>query len=42
MLGSNNGTAKETTAQLSEAAGQRAALIGALELRPVESPGTLH
>jgi hypothetical protein len=42
MLGSNNGTAKEATAQLAEAAGQRAALIGALELRPVESPARLH
>ena len=42
MLGSNNGTAKEATAQLAAAAGQRAAMIGALELRPVESPARLH
>jgi hypothetical protein len=42
MLGSNNSTAKEAGSQLAEAAGRRAALIGALELRPVASPATLH
>jgi hypothetical protein len=41
-LGSNASTAKEATAQLAEAAGRRAALIGSLELRAVESSATLH
>jgi len=42
MLGSNNSTAKEAAAQLAHAEGQRAALIGAIELRVIESPPTLH
>jgi len=41
-LGSNNSTAKQTAAQLAQAEGQRAALIGAIELRVIESPPTLH
>ena len=41
-LGSNNSTAKEAAAQLAQAEAQRAALIGAIELRVVESPPTLH
>jgi hypothetical protein len=40
-LGSNNATAKEAQAQLAEAEFNRAALIGEIELRVVESP-TLH
>jgi hypothetical protein len=41
-LGSNNSTAKEAAAQLAQAEAQRAALIGAIELRVVESPPTVH
>jgi hypothetical protein len=41
-FGSNNSTAKEAAAQLAQAEGQRAALIGAIELRVVEGPPTLH
>src|SRR6476469_1450741 len=41
-LGSNNSTAKEAAAQLARAEAQRAALIGAIELRVIESPATLH
>jgi len=41
-LGSNNSTAKETEALLAEAAAERAALIGRIELRLVENPATLH
>jgi hypothetical protein len=42
MLGSNNATAKETAAELAEASAARAALIGSIELRLVDSPATLH
>jgi hypothetical protein len=42
MLGSNNSTAKEAAAQLGQAEAQRAARIGAIELRVVDSPPTLH
>jgi hypothetical protein len=41
-LGSNNATAKEAQAQLTAAEAERAALIGAIDLRVVESPVTLH
>src|SRR3569833_4343306 len=41
-LGSNNSTAKQTAAQLAQAESQRAALIGAIELRVIDSPPTLH
>ena len=41
-LGSNNSTAKQTAAQLAQAERQRAALIGASELRVIDSPPTLH
>ena len=37
-LGSNNATAKEAEAQLAAAEAGRAALIGSIELRMVESP----
>ena len=42
MLGSNNSTAKATEAELAEAQAERAALIGSIELRVVESPPTAH
>jgi hypothetical protein len=42
MLGSNNSTAKATAAELAEATAARAALIGSIELRVVESPPTFH
>lgn len=42
MLGSNNSTAKVTAAELAEAEAARAALIGSIELRVVESPPTVH
>jgi hypothetical protein len=41
-LGSNNSTAKEAAAQLAEAEAARAALIGQIDLRVVETPATLH
>jgi hypothetical protein len=41
-LGSNNSTAKQTAAELEQAEGQRAALIGSIELRVIEGPPTLH
>jgi hypothetical protein len=42
MLGSNNSTAKAIAAELAEANAARAALIGRIELRVVESPPTVH
>jgi hypothetical protein len=42
MLGSNNSTAKATAAELAEAEASRAALIGSISLRVVESPPTVH
>jgi hypothetical protein len=42
MLGSNNSTAKAASAELAGANAARAALIGRIELRVVESPPTLH
>jgi predicted ATPase with chaperone activity len=42
MLGSNNSTAKAASSELAEANAARAALIGRIELRVVESPPTLH
>ena len=42
MLGSNNATAKEAAAQMSEAEAARAALIGQIDLRVVEKPLTPH
>jgi hypothetical protein len=41
-LGSNKITAKQTATQLGQAEAQRAALIGAIELRVVDSRPTLH
>jgi hypothetical protein len=41
-LGSNNATAKEAAAQLAQAEAERAALIGAIDLRVVEDAPTLH
>jgi hypothetical protein len=40
MLGSNNSTAKVTASELAAAESERAALIGAIQLRTVESPAT--
>jgi hypothetical protein len=42
MLGSNNSTAKAAAAELADAEAARAALIGRIELRVVESPPTFH
>jgi len=41
-FGSNNSTAKQAAAQLAAAEAQRAALIGSIELRVIESPPTFH
>lgn len=40
--GSNNSTAKQTAAQLAAAAAERAALIGSIDLRVVDSPVIWH
>jgi hypothetical protein len=42
LFGSNNSTAKETAAELAAAEADRAALIGAIELRVVSDAPTLH
>ena len=41
-FGSNNSTAKQARAQLEQAERERAALIGLIELRVVDSPPMLH
>src|SRR6187455_2118127 len=41
-LGSNNATAKEARAQLAAAEAERAALIGSIDLRVVDSPSMLQ
>ena len=41
-LGSNNSTAKQARAQLAAAEAERAGLIGAIELRVIDNPATLH
>ena len=42
MLGSNSSTRREAAAQLAAAEAERAALIGAIDLRVVETRPTLH
>ena len=42
MLGSNSSTAKVVAAELAAAQAERAALIGSIELRVIESPPTVH
>lgn len=42
LLGSNGSTAKEAADQMVAAEAQRAALIGAIDLRVVDAPATLH